>query len=312
MSTILDIAEKITQDHLTRTDILGLAVDKVHSFYKVLCDAIPFDKLRVTSSAQSFTAGVSSYSLAALPIAGIISVRAILSTTLSRRLKRTDTRVYDAISYSVNGDPMSYARYGDTIEVHPAPSSSSYTYVIRYWKVPEVKATVTITAASNAAAVVFTAVAHGLETGDYLTIRKGTGNWVGVNGRNQAVTKVSADTFSIAVDSTAYGVFTGQVLNASAIKAVSYDLEVPESWEELMEWEGLYRVLSTLGRSEEALSLRMPSQSGSQHHSSRKRRVVEIGIIPTLWNDLLGTITSREFIDEDIRMNVLSKSYTHR
>jgi hypothetical protein len=67
---------------------------------------------------------------------------------------------------------------------------------------------VTITAASNANPVSLTSNSHGLSTGDGITISGGTGNWTAING-SWTVTVTGVNTFTIPVDSTAFGALTG-------------------------------------------------------------------------------------------------------
>ncbi len=76
---------------------------------------------------------------------------------------------------------------------------------------------ITVSAASNASPVSFTATAHGL---DYqsgatvlpvVTISGGTGAWAGVNGQFVA-TPTSANAFTIPVDSTAFGALSGTLV----------------------------------------------------------------------------------------------------
>lgn len=74
--------------------------------------------------------------------------------------------------------------------------------------------TITISAATNANPVVFTANAHGLSTGDGITISGGTGNWAAVNG-SWTITVTGANTFSIPVDSTTFGAITGTLVYPS-------------------------------------------------------------------------------------------------
>ncbi len=68
----------------------------------------------------------------------------------------------------------------------------------------------TITAATNANPVVFTKTAHGLTTGTVITLFGGTGAWSAVNG-SFVITSTGANTFSIPVDSTAFGALTGTI-----------------------------------------------------------------------------------------------------
>lgn len=73
---------------------------------------------------------------------------------------------------------------------------------------------ITISAATNANPVVFTSNSHGLSTGDGITISGGTGNWTAVNG-SWTITVTGANTFSIPVDSTAFGAVTGTLVYPS-------------------------------------------------------------------------------------------------
>ncbi len=69
----------------------------------------------------------------------------------------------------------------------------------------------TISAATNAAPVVFTtSTNHGLTTGQTVSISGATGNWTSVNG-TFAVTVQSDTTFSIAVASTNFGALSGSL-----------------------------------------------------------------------------------------------------
>lgn len=65
-----------------------------------------------------------------------------------------------------------------------------------------------ITAASNAAAASLTSTAHGLQTGNSVTISGATGSWTPIND-TFSVTRTGADTFTIPVDSTTFGALTG-------------------------------------------------------------------------------------------------------
>jgi len=76
---------------------------------------------------------------------------------------------------------------------------------------------VTVSAASNANPASFTATSHGFYYSStsaakpVVFISGGTGNWAGVNGMWIA-TVTGANTFTIPVDSSAFGSFTGQSL----------------------------------------------------------------------------------------------------
>lgn len=81
---------------------------------------------------------------------------------------------------------------------------------------------VSISAASNASPVSLTSVAHGLITGDQVTISGGTGAWAAING-TFTVTVTSADTFTVPVDSTAFGALAGTIVfGKSATVSVYY------------------------------------------------------------------------------------------
>lgn len=69
---------------------------------------------------------------------------------------------------------------------------------------------IAISAATNANPVVFTSTGHGfnLNSRPSITIQGGTGNWAAVNGTFTA-TIIDANTFSIPVNSTAFGAVTG-------------------------------------------------------------------------------------------------------
>ena len=73
----------------------------------------------------------------------------------------------------------------------------------------------TISAVSQANPAVMTKVGHGLVTGNKVLISGFTGAWVPANGL-WAVVYVSADTFSIPVDSTAFGAIAGSPVYADA------------------------------------------------------------------------------------------------
>lgn len=76
---------------------------------------------------------------------------------------------------------------------------------------------VTVSAASNANPVSFTATGHGFDyqsgatTTPVVKITGGTGNWVAINGVWVA-TPTSANAFTIAVDSTSFGALAGTLV----------------------------------------------------------------------------------------------------
>lgn len=77
--------------------------------------------------------------------------------------------------------------------------------------------TVTVSAASNASPVSFTATGHGFDyqggatTTPVVKITGGTGNWTAINGVWLA-TPTSANAFTIAVDSTSFGALAGTLV----------------------------------------------------------------------------------------------------
>jgi hypothetical protein len=75
------------------------------------------------------------------------------------------------------------------------------------------RAGVSISAASNAAAVSFTSNGHGFDASSRpkVTISGATGGWTSVNGTFTA-TITGANTFTIAVDSSAFGALTGTLV----------------------------------------------------------------------------------------------------
>jgi len=72
---------------------------------------------------------------------------------------------------------------------------------------------VSISAGTNASPVVFTSTGHGFNTASrpIVSISGGTGNWAAVNG-DFVATIVDTNTFSIPVDSTAFGAVTGTIV----------------------------------------------------------------------------------------------------
>lgn len=97
--------------------------------------------------------------------------------------------------------------------LNPVYSGSDLTYLCKARSAQPIS-TITVSAASNANPVSFTATAHGLDyqSGATITplisIQGATGNWTPINGVFVA-TPTSANTFTIAVDSTAFGALTG-------------------------------------------------------------------------------------------------------
>lgn len=72
-------------------------------------------------------------------------------------------------------------------------------------------ASFTISAAAAGNPTVLTKVAHGLQNGNAVAFTGATGNWTPLNGTPFIVTVLTADTFSIPLNSTGFGALTGTV-----------------------------------------------------------------------------------------------------
>lgn len=76
----------------------------------------------------------------------------------------------------------------------------------------------------------------------------------------------------------------------------------PTEWDELLDYETLYRTYLFLERQQEAMALVQGAMLPRQ--SAPKRTVIaEMGFLPRLWNDLLRTTSAKEGIDEDFSIN---------
>lgn len=96
-------------------------------------------------------------------------------------------------------------------------SGTNLIYTCRAASVQPTSPSISIASATNANPVVFTVTAgHGFNSSStpQVTISGGTGNWTGANGTYTA-TIVSSTTFSIAVNSTAYGAVAGTLVYTS-------------------------------------------------------------------------------------------------
>lgn len=71
-----------------------------------------------------------------------------------------------------------------------------------------------------------------------------------------------------------------------------------ESWNELYKWEVYYRLLIHIGEHDKAMGLVVGTQM-PYYPAVRKVRMVQMGIIPRLWNELMLTVDQREGIDDD-------------
>lgn len=89
--------------------------------------------------------------------------------------------------------------------------SGNLTYYGRARSTQSIPHTFTGVTVSKANPAVVTSVAHGLTSGQAVTIAGATAGWVTING-TRVVTVVTADTFSVAVDSTGFaGTFDGSI-----------------------------------------------------------------------------------------------------
>jgi hypothetical protein len=100
---------------------------------------------------------------------------------------------------------------------------------------------IAISAATNASPVVFTSTGHGfaLNSRPQVIVSGGTGNWAVVNGTFTA-TLVDANTFSIPVNSTAFGAVTGTLI----FRTTAPRLNVWEWAVELYAYDGSSNLIS--------------------------------------------------------------------
>lgn len=235
------------QDMLKRTDLQPQLIKAAYKFYTTLVRYIPFDEFMYTSAEYNVTQRVISYNLIGLdppvwpPLDAISSLRMTYgalnaSSTSSLRLRRSNTRLYDAISYTNSPSrPSTYARWGTSVEFNPPPDNSSYTFRLRY--------------------------------------------------RGKAVlNNPSPENTIILIDA---------------------------AWNELINWELLYRAYYMLNMADKAMAL-IGSPYPIQPNPGRKVRVMNSGIIPRLWNDLLATISMKEAPDEDFSINPVVRNYSQQ
>lgn len=88
-------------------------------------------------------------------------------------------------------------------------------------------------------------------------------------------------------------------------------LSTPLEWDALFKWETAWWVLNELGQEQRAMQLVQPMMMPRQQ-SPKKQPMLEIGIIPRLWNELLTTISQKENVDEDFSVNPVIRAYTYR
>lgn len=88
-------------------------------------------------------------------------------------------------------------------------------------------------------------------------------------------------------------------------------IATPDEWDELLRWETAYRVLNFIGQEQRAALLVQPAQMPRQA-SPKRQKMLETGIIPRLWNELLSTVSQKENVDEDFGINPVVRAYSYR
>ncbi len=89
------------------------------------------------------------------------------------------------------------------------------------------------------------------------------------------------------------------------------ELVTPPEWDILLKWETLYNLYNYLEQQDKAMLLIQPMPYPKQPYTA-KDRMLDAGIIPRLWNQLMRTVDQREAIDEDFGMSVLTRRFTGR
>lgn len=156
------IVSWICTDILKRQDILSVVQDSVVNFYRLLCRKIPFDELMFISQECPLTQGVDHYKLDTIvdvngaplnpPLKSIFSIRLTYGPQQaspntygprpgSVRLRRSITRLYDALSYTQPGQTSTYSRFGKTLVLNPPPNAANWTVRFRYWGIAPFDAT---------------------------------------------------------------------------------------------------------------------------------------------------------------------------
>lgn len=89
-------------------------------------------------------------------------------------------------------------------------------------------------------------------------------------------------------------------------------IATPDEWDELIRYETLYRIYKYIGQEAKAAALiAMPFNIQGRTPSVGRERMMSIGIIPRLWNELLTTISQKENVDEDFSINPVVRNYTY-
>lgn len=141
---------------LNRQDLNAKLNDSVVNFYKLLCRKIPFDELMVKSEECPLISGQADYNLDTIQdingnvldpvLKSIYSIKCTYGPQNTNgigsvRLRRSATRLYDAIGQSIPGQTSTYSRFGKTITVNPTPNASNWTIRFRYWCIAPLDAT---------------------------------------------------------------------------------------------------------------------------------------------------------------------------
>jgi hypothetical protein len=130
----LETLVRFAKRRIKRTDMDHLLLEHSIDIYREICQKVPFLGLQEKIDNIPLVADDPEVSLASYNIAGILSVRLIVSPTQFRRLQRSHSRSFDELGYTRPGTPALYARFGNKIELHPAPSNSNMTLRLRVWR----------------------------------------------------------------------------------------------------------------------------------------------------------------------------------
>lgn len=318
MRTIDDVASWVQNDILHRTNdtnIQTVCRNAALKVYKIVCAAVPFDELQLTSAEFPVVSGQENYVVGTdivlnPTLRAVADIRITFDSSNKRRLRRSHSRVYDALSFTPTARPSSYARQGLTLILNPPPDSSVYTLRFRYWSRPAIGVLQNITGAvwGAGSAVFSVASSAGISNTDPVQV---TGvSPAGYNGDALVVSSTTANSVTVAMAANPGLYVDGGLLN-DQVNFQTTVLVTPEEWDELLGWETLYRVYYALDQPDKAAAL--IGQNGfPRQPSPRKQKVFETGIIPRLWNDLLKTMSQQENVDEDFSINPIIRSYSVR
>lgn len=84
----------------------------------------------------------------------------------------------------------------------------------------------------------------------------------------------------------------------------------PQEWDELLDYELLYRLYIHIEEHQKAMMMLQPPMN-PRVPEGKKTTLHEIGVLTRLWNDLLQPTFAREAIDEDFGINPIYRSYTN-